>query len=276
MKMATFVCLRFYVVPVDYQLFKQNIPDKDKINLFKQFFLVNKNYELGKDVIYAMRITHNDGNLYFGKLSKKGSVEKRDITPIDVEDSVVDDWPYVNFVFDVSGSVQLMIVEKNNDIYQDVSALKFKLSKMAKKVMAYSGFSVNFEPIVEKLAFWRIVGEAEGVYSLRFKLESPNMLGATVRARGFLKLVQKRFNNNKLETRFVNSDGKLEIPRNRVEPFVEYADQGGGSWSLLVGRDGKKKAYTSSQNVVTAQERLDKSNPVPVLKKVVDYFKTLL
>jgi hypothetical protein len=276
MKVATFVCLRFYIVPVDYKLFKQNVPDADKINLFRQFFLVNNEYELGKDIVYAMRITHADGNLYFGKLSKKGSVEKRDITPVDVEDSVVEDWPYVNFVFDVSSSVQLMIVEKNNDLYQNVSALKFKLSKMAKKVMAYSGFTVNFEPIVEKLAFWRIVGESEGIYSLRFKLESPNMLGAAIRARGFLKRIQKSFNNNKFETRLVNSEGNLEVPQNRVEPFVEYADQGGGSWSVLVGKDGKKKAYTSSQNVVTAQEPLDKTNPIPVLTKMVNYFKTLL
>ncbi|EKO39203.1 MAG: hypothetical protein B193_2091 [Solidesulfovibrio magneticus str. Maddingley MBC34] len=276
MRQAVFWCLRFYIVPIEYELFQKNVSDQEKLNLFKQFFLKNGNYSFGKEEVYAIRITHIEGDMHFGKLSKREYTENRSITPVDVEDSVIEDWPYVNFVFDVSKGVQLLAIEKDMELFPSVSGLKRKMSLMAKKSMGYTGFVVNFEPVVEKFAFWNIIEQAERIYALRLKLESPNMFGASMKARESLKELQGVFNNNKLGIVIENSEGNLDIPRERIESYVEYADQGGGSWVLDIARDGERRRFASFQNAVVAKVALIKSDPLGMMRNAMGYFKKFL
>jgi len=273
---STFICFRFYIVPVQYDLFQQSIEDKDKIRLFTERFLVNKNYKFSETKEYAIRINNVIDKNYYGKLSKKNITEKHDITPTDVYDDLQDDWPYLNFVVDTSLGAQVVVIEKKAKIFLSVDALRTCLVEMAKKAMLYTGFVVNFEPIIEKLAFWRIIEESESIYSLKFSLESPNMLGASASAREGLKELQTIFNNTSTIMQLENSDGELIVPKESVESYREYADQGGGSWELAVGRDGKKKFYKSIQSAIQIKERIVRENVVELVTRVLDRFKALL
>ncbi|MFU2209755.1 hypothetical protein [Solidesulfovibrio sp. C21] len=276
MPSSNFICLRYYVVPVQYDLFRQNVGDIEKNNIFRAKFLVNNNYRLTDTREYAVRINSVLDGMYYGKLSKKNIAEKHELTPTDIQDDSQDDWPYLNFVADTTPGNQLFVVEKKAKIFQSIEGLKNILRQIAKKTMMYTGFTVNFEPIVKKLVFWNIIKDSDSIYSLKFSLESPNMLGASATAREGLKELQTIFNNSTATVQLENPDGQLIVPETRVETYREYVDQGGGSWELGVGQNGEKKTYRSIENAIQLKEKIIKEDIVNILAKVVEKFKALL
>lgn len=274
MAQASYICFRFFLVALEEHLFTRPATSRDKLRWFAEAFLANRDLTGPTGVEYAVRITERQGNLFFGKLSRRQPKDIRKKGPKDIVETTIDDWPFVNFVCDVASDHQLLVIRYNTAIFRSPAELEKVLTHLANNWLFVHGYAASFKPIVDEASFWRIVSESEGVFTLRFELQSPNLFGASIRANEALKEVQRRYNNNRTRISLSNDKGELRLPEDEVDSYREYADKGGGSWELVVKRNGRKRRHKSSDRAVRISIDVGESSPLnaEVLKSALIKF----
>jgi hypothetical protein len=274
MNTTKYICLRFFIVPMEEHLFTKPAPDAKKLEWFRAAFLANRDYTLGSQE-YAIRIAEQEDGLVFGKLSRKRSREAHPKTPDDIKDAMVEDWPYLEFACDCSPGRQLIVIEYNSTVIYMISAMKTVLENLVSGAMFQHGYSVRCEPIIDETTFWNLVENSDGVFALSFVLNSPNLFGAESKANEALGDLRRVFNNTRVKVGFENERGLLKVPRKTVESYREYADKGGGEWTITTRAKGKgrKRKHSSTQRAlkITAEKRGDE-NLVSRLKTVCETF----
>lgn len=272
---AKYICLRFFIVPLEEHLFTKPAPEKEKLQWFKKAFLANRDHEIGAQE-FAVRITEEEGNLVFGKLSKKRFHEMHPKTSDDIKDVITEDWPYLEFLCDCTPREQVIIIEYNSAVIHRIAAVKGILENLVGAAMYKHGYMVRFEPIVDDTTFWGILQDAENVYSLTFQLNSPNLFGADIKANEALKDLRGVFNNTRMKITLENEKGDLKVPPNSVDTYREYADKGGGEWAITArskGKSKKKKKYVSTERAFKVpMEKLDSESLSSRLKAVYEQF----
>lgn len=256
-------------------MFTKPAPEKEKLGWFKKAFLANRDHEIGAQE-YAVRITDEEGNLVFGKLSKKRFHEMHPKTTDDIKDVLTEDWPYLEFLCDSSPGKQLIVIEYNSVVIYKIAAVKSILENLVGASMYKHGYAVRFEPIVDDSTFWSILNEAENVFALSFLLNSPNMFGAEIKANEALKDLRGVFNNTRVKISLENEKGDLKVPPAAIDTYRDYADKGGGEWAITArpkGRSRKKKRYVSTERAVKVQmEKFESETLAHRLKAAYEQF----
>ncbi len=144
--------------------------------------------------------------------------------------------------------------------------------------MYFHGYSVSFNPIVSKDTFWQFVGVAKGVYRLTLNLESPNLFGASEKATRSLEKIREAFNNSAATFTLKNPKGELKIPEDRIKTYQEYADRGGGSWEIVIGKKGNRKRVVKSMDraIKITIEAEDSSTVRALLEDALTHFEEYL
>lgn len=271
MSTAKYVCLRFFIVPVEEHLFAKPVEDQQKLRWFSDAFLVNKDHQLGEKH-FAVRISESRDGIVFGKLSKRKFHATHPKTDDDIKDVIAEDWPYLEFACDCSAGRQLLVIEDNSAVIYGNGTVRQVIEKLAGGAMFQHGYAVHFEPIVDKTTFWHLVDGAEGVFSLSFVLNSPNLFGAESSANEALKRISRVFNNTRTKITLENERGRLKVPKEEIETYREYADKGGGEWAVTVRNKGRKRAkrkHSSAQRALKiAVEKQEGQTFVDRLKSV--------
>lgn len=277
MSTSKYICLRFFIVPLEEHLFTTPVADIQKLSWFKQAFLANRDYQMGSQE-YAVRIVEPDeqDGIVFGKLSRKRLYETHPKTADDIKDVVSEDWPYLEFLCDCSVGKQLVVIEYNSTVIYKMSVVKTVLEGLVGGAMFQHGYSVHFEPIIDDESFWGLVDDAEAVYSLNFLLNSPNLFGAGSKANEALGHLRKTFNNTRVKITLENERGRLNVPKEQLETYREYADKGGGEWTITTcpkGKGRKKRKHSSSERALkVAAEKVDSQPLVTRLKTIYEQF----
>lgn len=245
-----YVCFRFFIVPIEEHLFTKPASYEDKIRMFKNAMYKPHDYTLSTGTEFAIRFTHFEGNYAFGKLSKKQYYDLHEKGPDDIKETTVEDWPFLEFLCDVTGSHQLLVIQYNSRIIPKIVTISHVLTEIVNKQMFDHGYSVSFQPIVSETSFWEYLKGSEGIYMLSFDLQSPNLFGADNKANESLKKLQEVFNNTESRITLKNQGGELKVPMEVVDTYRDYADKGGGSWELVIRKKGKKKKVKSSEKSV--------------------------
>jgi hypothetical protein len=243
------ICLRYFIVPLEESLLLVGKSKEDRKRWFKETFLVNKDFSTKRGQEFAIRITEEEDNFVFGKLSRKHYSSIRDKTPYDIQERKEEDWPYVGFVCEI-GASQQMVMEYDSVLMKDIGGFTTILEDMVNPEMFVRGYAVSFEPIVDDASFWSLIDNSDGVYSLTFQLSSPNLFGGGSAANESLKEFQRIFNNNSVKVTLVNESGNLKVPKENIESYLEYADKGGGEWKIVTRKKNKKRGYSSTNRAI--------------------------
>ncbi|WP_135610026.1 hypothetical protein [Methanococcoides sp. AM1] len=231
----TFIPLRYYIIKSKQKrLFKSKYDDTPdgKKKLFIDAFLQNEsNYITNRGTEYILLDLENQDQLYFGNFCKKGEVKipKKEGGHLKKRPTV--EYPYSYFVCDTDNHI--FCIEKKSKVFREIDDFLSILSNMVTQKIKDEGFVCKFETIDERHAFWDIIESAHSIYSLELNLNSPNLLDANKKARESLKGVHSLFNNTSATVRLENEEGDLIIEKTAVtESYIEYAEEGGGNWSL--------------------------------------------
>jgi hypothetical protein len=276
MKVIKHICFRYFIVPVEAHLFASESNYQSKLKWLTETFLTNLDLKTKREQEYAIRIIKKERNAIYGKISKKQLYHHHEKVPNDIMDVNIEDWPYVSFACDTREKVQILVLEYDSRIIQRIGIFAEILSELANINMFRYGHSVSFEPIVDEKTFWNIIESSDGVYSISFFLSSPNIFGSESAANEALAELRNTFHNNRVNVTLANDQGKLIVPREKVDTYREYADRGGGNWKVVIQRKNKKRKYLSTERAIKVTIEAEGKGNVDTLRKALHNFLEIL
>lgn len=271
---AKFFAIRYFVVPAEANLFYQPKTEAERKLMFIEALLTQQDYLTKKKAIITISAIDKEGHLYFGKFGKKKITFLPEKTVDDIEDTAHETWPYLNFICDTEK--QIIAIEDKSSFGVSLKGICEILSELVTTKLYHHGYVSKFEPIIKENSFWSIVQRAEKIYSLKFKLNSPNLFGASSKANESLKKWQELFHNTQTEVKLVNERGDLKLPESEIEKYREYSDNGGGEWELQIGaaRTKKKQKINSYSKVLKItlgyEGQIDKHALKAIITKLLD------
>ena len=170
----------------------------------------------------------------------------------------IKNWEKIFFIIDTKN--QIIAFEHQNQIATPEN-VKNVLLKLTNKYAFDSGYEVKLDFLVDKFAFWEIINEANGIYQIAFDLNAPNLFGGSKKANEWLENLKKKHNMTKVSMDFRNENAELGYERDELESYRDYADSGGGHWTLGVLKNGRKKRYKSANHLRREEIELDASDP---------------
>jgi hypothetical protein len=264
------------MVPIDAHLFSSPGNYETKLGWFTEAFLTNLDLKSKREHEYAIRTIEKNRNVVFGKISRKQLYHHHEKIPNDITEVNIEDWPYVSFVCDTREKVQVLVVEYDSHIIQKIGIFAETLSELANINMYRYGCSVSFEPLVDDKTFWNLIESSEGVYAVSFSLSSPNIFGAESAANEALAELRETYNNNRVNVTLANDQGKLLVPRDKIDTYRDYADRGGGNWKVVIQRNNKKRKYASTERAIKVTIEAEGKGNVDTLRKALENFLEIL
>jgi len=158
----------------------------------------------------------------------------------------VQNWEKLFFIIDTEQ--QLILFEYSTNIATP-NNIKNVLVHLTKKTASASGYEVKIDFLVDKYAFWNIIKESNGLFQIAFDLNAPNLFGGSKKANEWLKALKEKHNMTNVKIDFRNDNADLKYDEEELDSYRDYADSGGGNWTLGVIHNGRKKRYFSEDHL---------------------------
>lgn len=170
----------------------------------------------------------------------------------------IQNWEKLFFILDTEK--QVIAVEHQNQI-ATAENVKNVLFKLTNKTAANNGFEIKLDFLVDKFAFWEIIKISQGLYQIAFDLNAPNLFGGSKKANDWLNNLKEKHNMTKVAVDFRNENGELGYEEEELESYRDYADSGGGHWTLGVIENGRKHRYKSANHLRREEVEFDANDP---------------
>jgi hypothetical protein len=157
--------------------------------------------------------------------------------------------------------------------------VKNVLNHLTNKTANHSGYEVKLDFLVNKFAFWDIIKESAGIYQIAFDLNAPNLFGGLKKANEWLKILKEKHNMTHVAVDFRNENAELNYEHDELESYRDYADSGGGSWTLGVLQNGRKKKFKSVNHLRRKEVELNTNDPKEtkrVLEIIIERLKSII
>ena len=170
----------------------------------------------------------------------------------------IQNWEKLFFILDTKK--QIIAVEHQNQI-ATAENVKNVLFKLTSKTATNSGYEIKLDFLVDKFAFWEIIKVSQGLYQIAFDLNAPNLFGGSKKANDWLNNLKEKHNMTKVAVDFRNENGELGYEEEELESYRDYADSGGGHWTLGVIENGRKRRYKSANHLRREEVEFDANDP---------------
>jgi hypothetical protein len=256
-----FYAIRYFVVKSSLSLFPLDEGLKPK-DLFIQP-LVNRLETKYYKKTYTARILNDNSNDRYlaGYLLKSTDTHVIQLDKDLFNESDIPNWE--KLFFDIDTERQIVIFEYNTPIATPDN-VKNVLHQLTNKSANQSGYEVKLDFLVDKFAFWEIIKESVGIYQIAFNLNAPNLFGGSKKANEWLKNLKEKHNMTNVAVDFRNENSELNYDQEELESYRDYADSGGGSWTLGVLQNGRKKKYKSINHLRRKEVEINTNNPIEI------------
>jgi hypothetical protein len=211
-------------------------------------------------------------------------LKSTDVHLINLDDKLfseedIQNWEKVFFMIDQEN--QIFACQQDYDV-ATADNIKNVLELLANAPLANFGYVIKLDYIVDKHSFWSIIKTSNGIFQIAFKLNAPNLFGGSKVANAWLRQLKERHNMTSVGVDVRNDNAALRYDQEEMESYRDYADSGGGEWTLTVLQNHKKKKFKSANHL--RQKDLEIQNDSPgyilsnieeVIRKMIDIFKTL-
>lgn len=181
-------------------------------------------------------------------------------------ESDIPNWEKLFFAIDTIK--QIIVLEYNTPIATPDN-VKNVLHLLTNKSARQSGYDIKLEFLVDKFAFWDIIKESSGIYQIAFDLSAPNLFGGTKKANEWLKQLKEKHNMTQVSVDFRNENADLKYENDELESYRDYADSGGGNWTLGVLQNGRKKKFKSANHLRKQELKINTNDPREV-KRILE------
>lgn len=250
--------IRYFVVKSSLTLFplEEGMEPKD---LFT-FPLTKRQETTYYNRTYISRFLNNnlDDRYLIGYLLKSTDTHLIKLEKELFNEEDIQNWEKLFFIIDTQK--QVIGIEHQNQIATPEN-VKNVFIKLTNKYAFDNGYEVKFDFLVDKFAFWGIIQESSGIYQIAFELNAPNLFGGSKKANDWLKNLKEKHNMTKVSVDFRNENAELGYEQEELESYRDYADSGGGHWTLGVLQNGRKKRYKSANHLRREEIELDTNDP---------------
>lgn len=185
---------------------------------------------------------------FVGKVAKLRKAHMGRKIPGDIVETQEDDWFPVLTIIDIVG--QYILVRKDWRFGTPEQTMAAIQSGLREPIMAHYNHRVFIEGRTRKEHFWRVIREHHKLYKLELKLISPNILETNLKAREALAALKNLFAQDEVNITLNNESGDLRVPEFPMADYLEYIEEGEGSWAATTeGARGGKRRHTSAKNV---------------------------
>lgn len=253
-----FYAIRYFVVKSSLTLFplEEGLQPKDLFTLP----LVNRLETKYYNRTYTARILNDNTKERYlaGYLLKSTDTHVIQLDKDLFNESDIPNWE--KLFFDIDTERQIVIFEYNTPIATPDN-VKNVLHQLINKSANQSGYEVKLDFLVDKFAFWDIIKESVGIYQIAFNLNAPNLFGGSKKANEWLKNLKEKHNMSNVAFVFRNENSELSYDQEELESYRDYADSGGGSWTLGVLQNGRKKKYKSVNHLRRKEVEINTNDP---------------
>ncbi|TCT24304.1 hypothetical protein [Thiobaca trueperi] len=194
--------------------------------------------------------TFPPNRFYAGKIAKLRKAHVGEKIPGDIVEHEKDDWIPLTTIID--SQTQTILVQKDwrfGTTDQICAALESGLRGPVLAVYNHRVF-VESKPIRGK--FWEVINTHSKLYKLELRLISPNILQTNVKARNAILALKELFGQDEFQLKMKNDSGSLEVPENPTSDYIEYIEEGEGSWRVTTeGLRGGKRVHSSEDSAET-------------------------
>lgn len=248
------IAFRYFIIKTTHTLFEE--PNNISKDLFFKPF--EERYEIQYYYSkYTTRIHDFNGNYFWGYLFKSKDISLIKLDSKDFDEEEINNWDKLFFIIEKKS--QLIFVEQKSQIASQENIQRV-INKMVNDYACNYGYEIKIKFITDHKAFWNIIDSARGIYRIAFKLNAPNLFGATKKANEIVKTLQKETNMTEATFDLRNKNSNLKINREDLDSYRDYADSGGGEWTLGVLENKHKKKYSSKKFVKTIDLECNSEN----------------
>lgn len=193
---------------------------------------------------------------FIGKFAKLKKAHMGIKVPGDILETEEDDWVPLLTIFDLKD--QYIFVAKDWRFGTPEQTVRAMQGGLREPVLAKYNHRVFVEGKTRGDSFWKVVKQHKRIYKLELRLISPNILDTNLRAREALAALKQLFAQDQVDVTLNSDVGKLRVPEEPVSSYLEYIEQGEGTWAVTTeGAHGGKKKHTSSENIEMATLEFD-------------------
>lgn len=188
----------------------------------------------------------------------------------------IQNWEKLFFVLDQEKQI---IAFEHNSAIATPENVKNVLISLTNNYANSFGYDIKLEFLVDKFAFWDIIKDSNGLYQIAFDLNAPNLFGGSKKANEWLTILKAKHNMTKVSIDFRNDSAELGYEEEELESYRDYADSGGGNWTLGVLQNNRKKKYKSANHLRRKEMDFDADNPKSIrenLHHLIERFWTLI
>jgi hypothetical protein len=258
-----------------FYVLRYTIVEEEQANLYSKPLPVPKGYAIcsalsisGKDRFFkyygatysfvGFHHPNEDERFLFGKVAKLRKMDLGEYQPGDIKRDPHDDW--VPLLCLVDCVTQHILIEKKAK-FSPPEQLLTVLTRGLNEVIPEEYNSQAFvKGKTNKNLFWELVGESEQIFSLEMKLLSTNLFDANKTAGESLDAIKALFGQDALSISLKNESGHLSIPQIPTDNYIDYISEGEGEWKITRAVKGRKRSFSSSENIKTVDAAVRDEN----------------
>ena len=265
--------LRYFSIKSENTLF--DLPDQlTPGNLF--VYALNKNITIdyyGKSYTTRLVVQTVSARYLVGYILKS-----TDVHLINLDEKLFSEEDIINLekiFFVIDQETQIFACQHNYDI-ATADNIKNVLEILTNAAISSFGYVVKLEYIVDKFKFWNIIEESNGIFQIAFKLNAPNLFGGSKVANQWLKELKDKHNMTTVGVDVRNENAALTYDEEELESYRDYADSGGGEWTLAVLQKGRRRKYKSANHLRQKDLDLENDSPSFILRNIEDVFRKMI
>ncbi|MCB0748109.1 MAG: hypothetical protein KDC90_11665 [Ignavibacteriae bacterium] len=271
-----FFAIRYFAVKASITLFPldEGMEPKD---LFTIPILRKKDTTYYRRTYTARILNHNENDsIILGYLLKSTDTHLIMLSQDLFNEEDIQNWEKLFFIIDKTKQI---IAFEHNSTVATPDNVKNVLQKLTDGYANSFGFEIKLDFLVDKFAFWDIIDHSNGLYQIAFDLNAPNLFGGSKKANEWLSSLKEKHNMTEVSVDFRNSRADLTYDTDELESYRDYADSGGGNWTLGVLENGRKKKYKSANHLRRKEIEFNADNPRSIKENIlvlIDRFKDLI
>jgi hypothetical protein len=200
------------------------------------------------EILPAGGINFPPGRFFLGKTAKLKKAHMGRKVPGDIIETEEDDWLPLITIIDTE--TQHIFVKKDWRFGTPEQTIRAIQAGLREPILALYNHRIFVEGKTKVEHFWKVVSEHKRIYMLELNLISPNILETNQSAREALAALKSLFGQDETIIKLENESGELKVPKAPVENYLEYIEEGEGSWSVTTeGARGGKKKHSSFENL---------------------------
>jgi hypothetical protein len=190
-----------------------------------------------------------------------------------INEQDIPNWEKLFFAIDTKN--QIILFEHNTPIATPEN-VKNVIHQLSNRFVHQMGFEVKLDFLVDKFAFWEIIKDSTGIYQIAFDLNAPNLFGGSKKANEWLKTLKEKHNMTHVKVDFQNENAELGYEEEELESYRDYADSGGGHWTLGVLTGGRRRKYKSVNHLRRKDTELNVDDPRYIKNNIAFFIERLI